>query len=111
MQYCRTIYLEQDQDAPVPRGDCNGHLVAMRVRYAVPSSGLVTGRVRAPSAVVRVSGARRQGTCDANTTGHTAAARRVTTRVITVYRVTVVNRWRLVGYDHRPARTVVFRLW
>lgn len=86
------MYLEQDQDAPVPRSDLDGRFVAVRVRYAVSSPRPVAGRVRAPPAVVRVPGARGQGTRAARTSGGAAAARRVAARVVTVYRVTVVHR-------------------
>lgn len=52
--------LEQNENALVPRRDRDGHFTAVRERYAVPSAGSVAGRVRAPPAVVRVPGTRRQ---------------------------------------------------
>lgn len=96
----------------MPWRDRDWHFAAVRERYTIPAPRSVTGRVRASSTVVRVTRTRRQGR---RTTAHhasdgTTAARRVTTRFVAVYRVTVIRRRRLVRYDHRSAWPVVLGL-
>lgn len=103
-------YFKQNQYALVPRCDRNGHLTTMRTCYAISSSRSIAGWIRTPPAVVRIARTRRQYDRTDDTSGNTISGNRVTVSFVAVYRVTVINWRRLVGYDHWSTWSVVLGL-